>query len=205
MSIRWKGALEDFSQLEQGQLPQQAVQVEEPDDLEEVLRQSLKTNQGILITSLLLIIVRLVIVPAHASYELGMSLFVFFSGTISIYFLLMFVHEWLHAICYPIKSEKQIWIYQFQALLVHCSAPVSKQRFIFMLLLPVTVLGFIPFVAWLFLAPYMSFGVSLIWMIESWLMIFGGIGDLYNLRNIVAQVPKSASVFNYGLHTFWLL
>lgn len=204
MSIRWKGNLENFSQLEQGYFPEDAIQVEEPNTLEEIVSQSIKENLGVLITTFLLSIVRLVVVPAHTSFELGISGFMFFCGIISIYFILMYVHELIHALFYPLGSNKEIWMYQWQAMLVHCQAQVSRRRFVWMSLAPVTILGFVPFVLWLFLSPMVSFGVSMIWMLESWAMIFGGIGDIYNVRNILAQVPKDAHVFNYGLHTYWL-
>lgn len=36
-------------------------------------------------------------------------------------------------------------------------------------------------------------------------MIFGGVADYYNFKNVRCQVPPKAIVFNYGWHTYWLV
>ena len=46
--------------------------------------------------------------------------------------------------------------------------------------------------------------LSIAWGSMAWSMIFGGIGDFYNVRNVFEQVPKDAYVFNYGIHTYWI-
>ena len=33
--------------------------------------------------------------------------------------------------------------------------------------------------------------------------VITGAGDYYNIYNTIYQVPRGASVFNNGLHTYW--
>ena len=61
-----------------------------------------------------------------------------------------------------------------------------------------------PLIGWLLGAAAVSPVVSIFWMSMCWSMIFGGVGDFYNVRNVIQQVPRGAYVFNYGLHTYWI-
>lgn len=88
--------------------------------------------------------------------------------------------------------------------MVYCNTPVTKRRFIVMSLTPAVLLGFIPYAAWLLWANVPNAILSIAWGSMAWSMIFGGIGDFYNVRNVLEQVPKDAYVFNYGIHTYWI-
>jgi hypothetical protein len=66
------------------------------------------------------------------------------------------------------------------------------------------VLGLIPFAIWLFIADKIDTEISMVFVVISWLMTFGSMGDLANVYNTMKQVPKNSKVFNYGLHSYWI-
>ena len=204
MAIRFRGALKDFSQLEYGRCPSQAVMLEEGDSMENVLMQALRQSVPLLILVTALTLVRL---WKGLDWSEGLSLarvFVVFIGWMLLYVVLIVVHELIHASFFPRRAIKDVWFYQLQAAMVYCNTPVTRTRFIVLSLAPATILGVLPFIAWLLWAQSVDAVLSIAWGSMAWSMIFGGIGDFYNVRNVCEQVPKGAYVFNYGLHTYWI-
>ncbi|MDO4281635.1 MAG: DUF3267 domain-containing protein [Peptococcaceae bacterium] len=204
MAVRFCGFIDDFSQLERGDCPPEAVQLREANDMMAVLRESFKDFWPMLVLMMALSLVRL---SKGLNWAAEMRTSWIFAGIVVfvlLYIVLIFVHEGIHALLLPLKSDKEIWLYQGQAAFVYCNAPMSRLRFVVMSLAPMTVLGILPFVVWLFSAERPAAVWSIFWMILSWTMIYGGMGDYYNAKNVLEQVPKDAVVFNYGMHTYWL-
>ncbi len=204
MAIRFRGALQDFSQLDYGYCPAEATRLKEGDTLNNVIVQAMRQSVPLFLLVGALSVVRLF---KGLDWSQDFSIWqVFFVMVLwsALYFVLIVVHEWLHALFFPRRATKDIWLYQLQAAMVYCNTPVSRTRFIVMSLAPAVLLGFLPFVAWLLWAAVPNPVISLAWMSMSWSMIFGGVGDFYNVRNVLEQVPKDALVFNYGIHTYWL-
>nr|WP_277935592.1 DUF3267 domain-containing protein [Parablautia muri] len=120
-------------------------------------------------------------------------------------YILKFIHEYIHAILYPLKSKKTIWKYTSNgAYFIYCNTKISKLRFIVISLAPMILLGIIPFVIWLFIADKIDLTISVVYVIMTWIMVFFAMGDLANVYNTIRQVPKNAKVFNYGLHSYWI-
>lgn len=204
MGVQFRGMLDDLSKLERGRCPDGAHQLEEGNSMEEVLNQSLKKSVPIFLLMLALALVRFNKgLNWTADFSIGGTVIGGFI-TIGLYTLFVPLHEYIHAAFCPRGSDKEIWFYQMQAALVYCNAPMSRMRFIVMSLAPAAILGFLPYAAWLLFAQVPSAMTSIYWMLLSWSMVFGGIGDFYNVRNIWNQVPKGAIVFNYGMHTYWI-
>lgn len=204
MAIRFRGMLMDLKMLEEGCCPTEAHQLEESGSLDEILNQSLKKSLPIFLLMLALALVRF---HKGLHWEADFSIVGVLVGgfvTVVLYSIFVPLHEYIHAIFLPRHSDKDIWIYQMQAALVYCNAPMSRMRFIIMSAAPATILGFIPYAAWLLFAQVPSVMTSIYWMLLSWSMVFGGIGDFYNVSNVWNQVPKGAMVFNYGMHTYWI-
>lgn len=204
MAIRFRGMLSDFSQLEYGYCPPEAVPLEEANEMEDVLVQAIRQSVPLFILVMALSAVRLMKgldwSRDFSVWSLGIAFIIWFVA----YMVLILAHEWIHALFFPRRAVKDVWIYQFQAAMVYCNTPVKRTRFIVMSLAPVTILGFLPFIGWLLGAAAVSPVVSIFWMSMCWSMIFGGVGDFYNVRNVIQQVPRGAYVFNYGLHTYWI-
>lgn len=204
MAIRFRGMLQDFSQLEYGFLPPGAQKLNEGEDLENIIVQAMRQSLPLFLLVAALTVVRL---WKGLDWSRGVHFSELMLGSlvwIVVYFLLIVLHECLHALFFPRRAVKDVWFYQMQAAMVYCNTPVTRTRFIVMSLTPAVILGFLPFAGWLFGAALVSPVFSLLWLAMSWSMIFGGLGDFYNVRNVVEQVPKDAWVFNYGIHTYWL-
>ncbi len=110
--------------------------------------------------------------------------------------LSLFPHELLHAICY----KKDVYLYQdleHGLMFVVGTEDMSKWHFIFMCLCPNIILGFIPYVVFLFFPK--SVGLGLFGII----CIGTGIGDWINVYNAIKQMPKDAKTYLCGMHSYW--
>jgi len=112
--------------------------------------------------------------------------------------LVLFPHELLHALCF--RGEVELWTnFKMGMLFVAGVEDMSKARFVMMSLLPNLVFGVIPYClfllcpAWLFLGALGAMSIPM------------GIGDYYNVYNCLTQVPKGASVYMSGMHSYWYL
>lgn len=204
MAIRFRGALNDFSQLEYGYCPPAAVPLKEGENFENVIVQAMRQFLPIFFLTAALAVVRLVKgLNWGDTFSIGWIFLVMVLWSV-LYFALIVLHELIHAVFFPRRATKDVWLYQLQAAMVYCNTPVTKRRFIVMSLTPAVLLGFIPYAAWLLWANVPNAILSIAWGSMAWSMIFGGIGDFYNVRNVWQQVPKDAYVFNYGIHTYWI-
>ena len=112
--------------------------------------------------------------------------------------LTMFPHELLHALCF--KEDVYLYTDFKQGLLfvVGCET-MSKQRFIFMSLLPNIVFGLVPYIIGLIfpnLIFFVVFGIISISM---------GAGDYYNVFNALIQMPKGARTYLYQMNSYWYI
>lgn len=184
-----------YDDLEKGVLPEDAVCFEEGDTIEEVLKAAMWYHYP-----LIGLVLTIIFLKWFVFKSLGLSLLGFVIGSIlSLPFLM--VHELIHALLLP-KNEP-IYIYQALkkgVLFVLSTEAMSKGRFIVMSLMPSLVLGVLPLISWLFLEKGL---VSSTVFFFSLPMLFGGIGDLYNVSNTLKQVPKGAYVKLSGIHSYW--
>ena len=118
----------------------------------------------------------------------------FISSVIS--FVLLFPHEFLHAICF--KKDVYLYIYpQGGTLFVTGPEDMSKFRFVFLSLLPNMVFGIIPFIIYLFFPNlYILGGIAVGCVIQ-------GIGDYLNAFNALTQMPKGSRTYLYGEKSYW--
>ncbi|MFI3142223.1 MAG: DUF3267 domain-containing protein [Clostridia bacterium] len=107
-------------------------------------------------------------------------------------------HELLHAICF--KEDVYIYANRKQGMLFLVGAEtMSKQRFIFMSLLPNIIFGFIPYIIsmifpnLIFLMTFSAFCIGL------------GFGDYYNAYKAITEMPKGARRYSYKCEAFWYL
>ena len=204
MSIRFCGMINDFSDLEHGKCPPEAHRLKEGESLDEILSNAMHYTIPLMILTLALSVVR---IHKGLNWEMGTDIWeiiVVTLGVIFLYGMLVFAHEYVHILFYPWNADKEIWIYDSQVALVYCNTPMTRGHFMVMCLAPLTLLGFIPFILWMLFAQIPSPTMSIAWMLLCWSMIFGGLGDYYNVANVLSQVPRGALVFNYGMHTYWI-
>lgn len=107
-------------------------------------------------------------------------------------------HELLHAFCF----KEDVYLYYDPSKLlffVHGTENMSKQRFVFMSLLPNIVFGMVPFVMFIFNHNWMLLG-----MIGA-SCISMGFGDYINVFNALTQMPKGAKTYLYDFHSYWYI
>ena len=112
--------------------------------------------------------------------------------------LTMFPHELLHALCF--KEDVYLYTNFKQGLLfvIGCET-MSKQRFIFMSLLPNIVFGFIPYMISFLGIQYLTLAVLGV------VAIGMGAGDYYNVFNALTQMPKGARTYLYQMNSYWYI
>lgn len=202
--IYYMGKYRDESQLIKNQpYPEKATKFKESADLNKIML------QGMLIGSPLFLFMLIVGSYRIASIDyLWQWHFQWLTAGIVYIFLmysLMIIHEIIHALCFPMQARKEIWNYLDQgAMFVYCEEKVSKSRFIIMSLAPAVILGLIPFIIWYVTAPYLSVEVSVCFVLLSFTMTFGAVGDFVNVFHALLQVPREAKIFSYGFHSFWI-
>ncbi|MCD7727457.1 MAG: DUF3267 domain-containing protein [Ruminococcus sp.] len=112
--------------------------------------------------------------------------------------LVLFPHEFLHAICF--KEDVYLYTNLKQGLIfVVGTETMSKSRFIFMSLLPNIVFGAIPYIIGM-IFPSLIFFTAL-----GVISIGMGFGDYYNVFNALTQMPKGSRTYLYGLNSWWYM
>jgi hypothetical protein len=116
--------------------------------------------------------------------------------------LLFPVHELIHALCFPAGSEVVMY-YTAQGLGTSCTAPLKRNRFIYVSVFPTVILGLIPLV--LFMAIPSSYVlVETILFAVSFLHLGAGYVDYCNLLHLM-QIPRNAFVQISGEKIYWYL
>lgn len=203
-NIHLKGNYEKESQLIEGKtLREDAIPFEEPDTIQEVFKQGCKYMMPLLIVIGMLAGIRFGLLDFRITFNFHL-VYVICLGIVFTYPLL-YIHEFIHALFFPIHANKSIWkIPKDGAFFVYCDEFISKKRFIVMSGAPLVILGIFPFVVWLFVAPLISSNATIIFLLVSISMIVGAVGDVANIVNAYKQVDKDGYVFNYGMHSYWV-
>lgn len=204
-NIHIKGKLENEEQLFQGkQLPKDAVQFKEGKTLYDAFILGFSLGLPIMLPMVGLSVMRCSNLDRHL--EFNKELVIIAVVTLIIGQVLTYVHEFIHAMFYPKEAEKTVWKDLKQgAYFVYCDAKVSKNRFIILCLAPSVILGLIPFFIWYMVAPILGVEWLICIMVLTWMMTFMSIGDFANAFNAIRQVPKNGKVFNYGMHSYWII
>lgn len=203
-NIIYRGKFENEKQLiGNDKLSKKAIQFKEGKKIEDIYNLGFILELPIIIPIIIITILRIQGIDGHINLNLKTGIIV--AIAILINYILKFIHEFIHAYFYPIKSKKTIWKYTSKgAYFTYCNTKISKIRFIVISLAPMIILGIVPFIVWLFIADKIELTISLVYVFLTWIMIFFAMGDLVNVYNTIKQVPKSAKVFNYGLHSYWI-
>lgn len=202
-NIRFRGFFENEEQLKTVSIPSTGVRFDEPEDINTLMKNGFFMSLPIIFSSFIIAGQTLFDVIVNYRCEKNDIVFsIIFSSIIVM--LYQFVHEIIHALLFPSKALKEIYVSKdLMSCFVYCTAPVSKLRFIIIAIAPNMVLGVFPlFIAVLcrsMLLPIVSF----VLIITGFFSIVTGIGDYCNIFNAVCQVPENGYVFNSGLHSYW--
>lgn len=205
-NIKYMGKYKNESQILTGTLPTQAIKYNEPDNVTSAFLKGGLISLPIIVILIALIIIKIQIENISFENIKGSNLYISTMIAIGLSIVFLFVHEFLHAFCFPQNVIKEIWFNQNElAMFVYCSAPISKKNFIWIVLCPNVVLGFIPYILWILGVFDFNLLVSLAVIIFAMMNVICGIGDYLNFYLTIKQVPKNALVQNYEFHTYWFL
>lgn len=204
-NIHLMGDFKNLDQLTKGRLlTEKAIQFEEGNSFQDIVVKGMK-----IVTPLCIVMVIGAVLRMN-TLENFTDKFSFFSiiwvvvaagGT----FFLAYIHEFIHALFYPLQAEKQVWKMLDQgAFFVYCESLTSKSRFIVLCLAPAVVLGILPYTFWLIFPTALPFTPSIMLLVVSILMTVMAMGDFVNVVNAALQVPETAKIFNFGFHSYWI-
>ena len=115
---------------------------------------------------------------------------------------LVFVHELLHVLGYPLRSRHLVIVFWPQSLFPPFpiyDAPLPRNRILFMLSFPFIILAVILIIVMaLSHSPWRDLGLFLLF-----LHVIICTGDFFTFTRIFRQVPPKAFVHNAGWKTYW--
>ena len=188
--IRFDFAISEMEECQSGKLPENAVKIETPQTMEETMKKSspiavvLCFFLGISMFAKTFINKTMVISPVYI-----------FVGVV-IGFVLLIVHELLHAVVYPEEAVVTVGRLKGKMSFVAlASYPLKRSRFILMSLLPF-ILGVVPLVIFLISpAEYkafngLMFGMACMGMISPF-------PDVYNVVTVLRKSEKDDKIMFY--------
>ncbi len=189
--IKFRRSICDISEYQTGNLPTNAEKLDAPATTEDMMKKATPIAAALCVIMFLAMFIKTV--TAHA-----MSIFppAILAGVV-IGFILLIVHEWLHAIVYPKAAEVTIGKLKGKMVFVALSShPLKRSRFIWMCLLPF-VLGIIPLLLFFFSPSQWTifngvmFGMACMGMVSP-------CPDVYNVILVMKQSDKNSKIMFYG-------
>jgi len=206
-NIEFKGTLKgDIEQISSGkQLPEGSVMFKEPETSDKAFLQGAIFAGPLMLVMMCTAGIRILLAFGRPhGLKFGSFVIAFLVSLVCVY-ISQYVHEYIHALTMPKAVKKQIYVMpQKQMLFVYFEEPISKKAFIISVLSPAFILGIIPFVIWMFVAPMIPIPVSLGVVLYCICMSGCALGDYLNAFNCARQVPKGGKVFNRGWHSYWI-
>lgn len=198
LNIKFKGNYISDEQLIKRTIPKNAVEFGKIESIKSELGKGFLMILPLFVLMILLTYFKI----KEIDYHLTMSIEViisFFIVIVSVQ-ILTIIHEMIHALFYPIKSNKEIWKSKKDgAYFVYCEDEISKTRYIVMCLAPLLILGIVPFTIWYLLPNIIPMPYNIAVAIVFIFMTIVAMGDLSNLKYVIKEVPKKCKLFNYGL------
>ena len=202
-NIKYKGKLKNLKQLSvNSKLPKGAIKFDGDDSIAQTQQEAIKMFKPFLIPLFIISFIRLV--SLELEYVFNIKTIIFIAAIVLIDYLAIYIHELIHALCYPVKAEKTIWRYNKHTWLTYCNAPVSRMRFIIISLAPLIILGVIPYVVWLFTANKFTWIPSFLFLNSTLFFMISSCVDCLNVYIILQLVPKDAFIINHGIHGYWI-
>lgn len=194
--IIWKGIIKSENDFPTADIPKNAKKLDSEEDMKKMQIKALP----FMIPSFLICFIGMFTKTFLAGEKVINEWFIFVGVIIG--FLLIIIHELLHAIAFPKNATVFIGIMprSFTAVALS-SSPVKRNRFIFLSILPM-ILGVIPLVIFCFSNNNLKelngilFGTSIMGMISVY-------PDIYNIFNVLKVVPKNATIQNNKNETYY--
>ena len=194
--IIWKGIIKSENDFPTANIPENAKKLDSEEDIKKMQIKALP----FMIPSILICFICM-FVKTFIAKEKVINVGFLFLGVI-IGFLLILVHELLHAIAFPKNATVYIGVMpkSFTAVALS-SSPVKRNRFIFLSISPI-ILGLIPLIIFCLSSNELKelngilFGMSIMGMISVY-------PDIYNVFNILKVVPKNSIIQNNKNETYY--
>ncbi len=185
--IKWKGIIKSENDFPTADVPINAKKLNIEEDMKKMQLKALP----FMIPSVLVLLICMFLKTFIAGEKIVNIWFIFVGFIIG--FLLIIVHELLHAIAYPKNAIVYIGIMPKSLTAVALSSsPVKRNRFIFLSIFPI-ILGIIPLVVFCFCDNNLKelnglmFGMSIMGMLSVY-------PDIYNIYCVLKWVPKNATI-----------
>ena len=185
--ITVKPIIADIKEYQRGGLSENAIKLNTPRSIDEMTKKAFPI--AIVLCALLFIIMLIKTISTHTRVVSFPAIAVgFLAG-----FILLAVHEWLHAVVYPKDAKVTIGKVKGKLLFVAlASYPLTRVRFVIMSLLPF-VLGILPLAVFV-LSPAenkilngLMFGMAGIGMVSPYV-------DVYNVIAVLKQSRKTDKI-----------
>lgn len=194
--IIWKGIIKSEKDFPTAEVPKGAKQLEIEEDMKKMQLKALPFMLPSIFICLLCMFIK-----TWLAEEKVVNLGFIFIGVI-LGFLLVIVHELLHAIAFPKDATVLIGIIPNSLTAVALSSsPVKRNRFVFLSILPI-ILGVIPLIIFCISDNYAKecngilFGMAVMGMVSVY-------PDLYHIFHILKKVPKNAIIQNDKNKTYY--
>lgn len=176
----------DEDSLPQREHPEHAVQFREPT----MKQMAVGANLGAFLTMLVLAVPYAILGRDHFGFSVSIGAIMAVVAAVP--------HEYLHALCF--RGDVYMYTNLKQGMLfVTGTEDMSRRRFVLMSLCPNLIFGFFPYLLFLCFSHLTGLGAF------GLLSIGMGFGDYINVFNAMTQVPKEATVYLSGFHSFWYL
>lgn len=188
--IQFKCNIENINEYQCGNLPQNSIKLKTP-TAEEIQKKAFPI--AVALCSVMFITMFFKTFSNHMSVIKPIFILI----GVALGFLLLFVHELLHAVVYPESANVTIGNLKNKILFVALvSYPLKRGRFIFMCLLPF-ILGIVPLIVFIGSSPHslilnsIMFGTACLGMVSPY-------PDIYNVIIVLKQTEKHDYIMFYG-------
>ena len=185
--ITFKPFIEDIKEYQRGSLPENALRLDTPHSIAETLKKAAPIEAVLCVVLFVAMFIKSIVNHDLVIHPIAVA-FGFIIG-----FLLLTIHELLHAVVYPKAANVTVGKLKGKLVFVAlASFPMSRQRFILMSLLPF-VLGIIPLLAFVISpAEYkifngLMFGMAAMGMVSP-------SADVYNVIIVSRQAKKTDKI-----------
>lgn len=203
MKFIYKGKIENWNDIPKFELPINAVKYREPDTMEELIKAVLPWHIPLILLIILGIFIRFLLYSQESILPNLIELLPTIAGLFLI-LPLFFLHEFIHALCFPKGAKVYCYTRLAQGvLMVTSDEKLNKYRFIYISIMPLLVLGVLPFLIWVFYPESTYLTRTL--MTFSPILILVSCGDLMNIYHTIKQVPNNAKVAMSGMNTYWFI
>ncbi len=194
--IVWKGIIKSQNDFPAADLPENAKKLDIEDNMTKMQLKALP----FMFPSVFLCFICMFLktLAAHDTVITAGSLFL----GVAVGFLLIMVHELLHAIAFPKNAIVYIGVMPKNLTAVALSAcPVKRNRFIFLSIFPI-ILGIVPLIVFCLGGVHLKnlngimFGMAIMGMTSVY-------PDIYNIFCILKTVPKNAFIQNHKNETYY--